>query len=117
MTRINIIDDTDDTDEGGPRLLGYFHPQAATAWDERTRWDGANLVSLATGSQWDHERLYRTAAGKWVLEWWSQYQGRRPRARYIELHEAADWLIRCDYPLAEVRAATGLEVPDEAGPR
>jgi hypothetical protein len=80
----------------------WFDPAKCTRWDEGTRWDGRNHVSLATGSQWDHEELFRTPAGRWIIHWWSQWEGSTPSYREIEPAEAAEWLI-----------ANGWEPPDE----
>ena len=44
----------------------WFDLDAAKRFDEATIWDGRNRISLATGSQWDHEALYRT--GQWPLD-------------------------------------------------
>ncbi len=57
----------------------WFDASKAQAWEERTEWDGSNHISLATGSQWDHERLYRTAKGEWTVQCWPQLQEDRPR--------------------------------------
>lgn len=71
----------------------WFSTRAATTWEEDTRWDGRNHISLATGSQWDHEQLYRTPKGTWVLHCWSQWQGSRPSYEVISEAEAHAWLI------------------------
>jgi hypothetical protein len=75
---------------------GWFDLDSAERFDEATIWDGRNRISLATGSQWDHEALYRTANGRWVKHWWSQWQG--------TVAEAAAWLVQNGYDPAE----TGL---------
>ena len=76
--------------EGG----GWYDPDKAETWEEGTRWDGRNHVSLATGSQWDHEELHRTAKGVWVLRRWSQWQGSRETHERIDAEAAAEWLVR-----------------------
>ena len=86
MTRINVFDDEN-------KLIGWFSDDAATAYDEDTRWDGNNHISIATGSQWEHETLYRTQQGRWVISWWSQWQGSRPRRWFVGEDEARDWLL------------------------
>lgn len=72
---------------------GWFNPNSAQKWEEDTRWDGNNHVSLATGTQWDHEWLYRTRSGAYVLHWWSQWQGSRERWERISDEQAHAWLI------------------------
>jgi hypothetical protein len=72
----------------------WFDPAAAEEWGEGTRWDGRNHISLATGDQWIHEILYRTAGGTWVLHRYSQWQGTRDSYREISAEDAATWLVR-----------------------
>ncbi len=100
--------------DGG--AVGWFRPDRATRYEERTRWDGNNHASLAAGHWADHEELYRTAQGRWVLHWWSQWQGIQDTWRYIGEGEAESWLIRCEYDDEEVAAATGRRPEEERGP-
>lgn len=71
----------------------WFDTSAAEVFKEDTRWNGQNHISCATGSQWDHEELYRTRRGVWILHWWSQWQGSVPEYREIQPDEARTWLI------------------------
>ena len=75
----------------------YFDTTKAEKWEETRTFDGRNHVSDATGSQWEHERLYRTAGGKWVLYHWSQWQGSHETWTEIPNEDAARWLVRCGY--------------------
>lgn len=87
----------------------WFDPDAARVWEEGTKFDGNNRISLATGSQWDHEQLYLTAKGHWVVNAWSQWQGTSETYRAIDPAEAAMWLVRNEHDLPEclaVAAAT-----------
>jgi hypothetical protein len=70
----------------------WFDASKAKRWEEDTRWDGHNHVSLATGSQWDHERLYRTPGGIYVLHHWSQWQGSTETYEEVTREAAARWL-------------------------
>ena len=72
----------------------WFDESKARQWAEDTNWDGSNHISIATGSQWEHERLYRTASGNWVLHNWSQWQGTSPGYEIITDDAAARWLGR-----------------------
>lgn len=81
MARINL---------GGGR---WFNPKASECFAEDTRWNGNNHISVATGSQWDHEELYRTRGGVWILHSWSQWQGSRPSYEVISDERARVWLI------------------------
>ena len=67
--------------------------KAKEHWEEDTRWDGRNHISVATGSQWDHEELYRSRKGRYYIVHSSQWQGSVPRAEWVSLHEAAKWLM------------------------
>lgn len=71
-------------------------------WDEDTRWNGNNHISVATGSQWEHETLYLSRKGHYYIEHVSQWQGSTPSARFVTEEEAAHWLV-----------ANGHELPDD----
>lgn len=86
MERRNI------TNEYGENV-GWFDVDAAHSWDEDREFDGSNMISVATGSQWDHERLFLTAKGAWVLKQWSQWQGSRTTYQRIYESRAVDWLV------------------------
>jgi len=73
---------------------GWFDREAAKRYNEDTYHDGQNFISRATGTQWDHESLYRTRRGRWVLHWWSQWQGSRESWIEISADEAHRWLIK-----------------------
>ncbi len=72
------------------------------SWDEDTRWDGSNNISVATGSQWSHEALYLSRKDRYYLVCWSDWQGSRPSAHWLTEVEAARWL-----------ASQGHELPAE----
>jgi hypothetical protein len=76
---------------------GWFDPDKAAKFEEAAWWNGSNHVSKATGSQWDHEALYLTAKGSWVLNHWSQYQGSVETYESISAEAAVEWLIKNDY--------------------
>lgn len=79
----------------------WFDAEAAQTWKESTRWDGSNHISCATGSQWDHEMLWRTASGLWVLNTYSNRQGVAETYREITAEEAAGWLVRNEHEPAD----------------
>lgn len=66
---------------------------ATRSWEEDTRWDGNNHVSIATGTQWDHQTLRRSRKGRYWLECTSQWQGSTDRAEWISNESAAKWLL------------------------
>lgn len=79
----------------------WFDIEKSTCYKESTRWNGNNHVSIATGSQWDHEKLYRTASGKWILHSWSQYQGVMSKWESITEDQATRWLLVNDHNVPE----------------
>jgi hypothetical protein len=82
---------------------------AAQEYKEDRSWNGSNWISVATGSQWEHECLYRTRSGAWVLCHWSQWQGSTTTYALVSADEATRWLIRNGHEVAEA-AAAALEV-------
>jgi hypothetical protein len=76
----------------------WFDVEAASRFDEDTWCDGRDQVSCATGDPAEHEILYRTAGGRWVLHHWSQRNGARDIYTEIDDDDAAQWLVRNGYP-------------------
>lgn len=70
--------------------------KASKSWEENTRFDGHNNVSVHTGSQWTHETLYRSRKGRYYIEVTSQWQGSAPHAEWISNEEATRWLLLDD---------------------
>jgi hypothetical protein len=75
--------------EGG----GWFETDKARKFVEDSWWDGSNHISRATGSQWEHQQLYYTASGNWVLCFWSQWQGVKTTYTRIDESSAINWLM------------------------
>lgn len=71
----------------------WFDIEAAEVFKEDTWFNGNNHISCATGSQWEHEALYRTKSGKWILNHWSNYQGSAETWEEIDDEVAAKWLV------------------------
>ena len=90
----------------------WFNLETAKFFGEETEFDGHNQISVNTGSQWEHEDLYRTAKGSWVLNHWSQYQGTQATWESINSTEAVAWLIKnlhkIPKELSEI--ASGMEI-------
>jgi len=66
-------------------------------WKEDTRWNGNNHISVATGSQWSHEELYRSKKGRFYIEHWSQMQGSLPSVEWVDDRVAVAWLMANDH--------------------
>lgn len=73
--------------------------KAVQQWEEATDWNGLNRISRATGTRWDHQRLYLSSKGRFWLLGTSQWQGSAPSARYVDNAEAAAWLLENDHAL------------------
>ena len=80
----------------------WFNEDSSEYFKEGKRWDGSNNISLSTGSQWEHEALYRTKSGIWVLNWWSGYQGVQETYLEITDQEASEWFIKNEYEIEEL---------------
>lgn len=72
---------------------------ATQSWEEETDWNGNNHISRATGSQWNHERLYRSRKGRYYIEHTSQWQGSLPHVEWVSPEEAARWLLLMEHEL------------------
>jgi hypothetical protein len=95
MSRVQLTDDSG----------RWFDNEKGDNWGEATRWNGNNHISLATGSQWNHERLYKTASNRWILYAWSQWQGSMDSYTEISKTEALRWLAVNEHDMPEEFAA------------
>lgn len=113
MARVNVYqyaeNEYDET-----TLAGWFNPDSSTKYDEATRWDGNNNVSINPVGRYGHQALYRTKGGKWVLNNWSQWQGSEDRYEFIDDSTAKDWLLRNEEDAAVEQYFGELE--EESGP-
>lgn len=78
--------------------------KAAQEYEEAQDHDGRNDISRATGSQWNHETLYRSRRGRYYKVCTSQWQGSRSHAEWISEHEAVRWLSLNDHEVPKVLA-------------
>jgi hypothetical protein len=74
---------------------------ATQSWQEETDFDGSNQISRATGSQWNHQTLYRSRKGRYYVEHESQWQGSRPHVEWVSPEEATRWLLLMEYDIPE----------------
>lgn len=81
MTRIAITD-------GSGR---WFSQNTAEYFKEDTYHNGNNWISKATGTQFEHEGLYRTAGGRFILHKWTDYQGGPNTYEEVSNEDAAIW--------------------------
>lgn len=66
---------------------------ATAKWEEDTIWNGNNHISVATGSQWHHQCLYRSRKGRYYIESTSNWQGCTDSANWVSNRTAATWLL------------------------
>ena len=85
---------------------------ATQSWDEATRWDGHNHISIPTGSQWNHETLYRSRKGRYYIQHQSQWQGSTPSAEWVSNRSAASWLLTNDHELPADLAEMANEISE-----
>lgn len=115
MTRINVYTYASDDDYSSETALaGWFNDDAATRYDEQTRWDGNNSVSVNPVGPYGHQALYRTKSNRWVLNTWSQYQGVQERYEFVDDDDAKNWLTLNEEDAAVVQHFGELE--EESGP-
>lgn len=76
------------TDNSG----AWFDADKAEEFREDSYWNGNNHISKATGSQWNHEWMYRTASGRWILNSFSDYQNVPETYEEVDDDTAARWL-------------------------
>ena len=86
--------------------------KASKSWTEASYHDGRNRISVCTGSQWDHQKLYRSKRGRYYLECWSDWQGSQPSAEWISNEEATRWLLMCYYDLPDDLAAMAEQITE-----
>lgn len=85
---------------------------ATATWKEERRHDGRNYISVATGSQWLHETLYRSRKGRYWIEHTSQWQGSKDTAEWVSNQSAAQWLLANDHELPDDLQALEAEVSE-----
>ncbi len=90
----------------------WFDTEKVEHFAEGTKWDGSNHISKATGGQWEHESLYRTAGGLWILNCWSNYQGSQDSYEEVSSEESAKWVLKNDYEphIACIKEYARLEI-------
>ena len=80
----------------------WFDRERADKYSENRSWDGSNQISLATGSQWEHEAIYVTKGGVFVLNHWSNYQGSLETYKIVSKEEAAIWFAKQGFSDEEI---------------
>lgn len=84
MSRITLTDGTG----------RWFSTETAEKFKETSYHDGRNFISNATGSQWEHEILFRTKGGRFILNHYSNWQGTSETYEEISAEDAAIWFSK-----------------------
>ena len=79
----------------------WFHKEDAWEFPEGTEWNNRKRISLATGSEGQHEVLYRTKKDNWILMQWAEPSDGTEKYLMIPIHEAVAWLLRSGYTPGE----------------
>jgi hypothetical protein len=85
---------------------------ATKSWVEDTKWNGNNHISVATGSQWDHQKLHRSRKGRYYIESWSAWQGTVAMAEWVDNREAVRWLLENGHDLPDDLESIQAEIEE-----
>ena len=86
--------------------------RAVECWQESERWNGQNHISRATGTQWEHETLFKSTKGNYWIEHVSQWQGSTPHAFFLTAEEAARWLLTNEHELPADLVEVGANISE-----
>ncbi len=90
----------------------WFDMDKAEKFEENSYHDGNNYISKATGSQWEHQNLFLTAGGTFILNSWSNYQGKPETYQIISLEEAAEWFVVNEFQDKDIPVSVKKHVAD-----
>ncbi len=85
---------------------------ARAHWTEARFHNGNNFISKATGSQWNHQTLYKSRKGRYYIERTSDWQGSQPHVEWVSNEEATRWLLHNEKELPADLAALEAEVSE-----
>jgi hypothetical protein len=107
--RAVVYREDDDAYAGEPRKVeGWFDASKAECWPCDMSID-ANGNRPASGVN-----LLRTAGGRWVLHYWSSWQGAKPTYKFINSEQAREWALANEDEGVLTRFFADL--PEEIGP-
>lgn len=72
----------------------WFDLEKAEYFKEDSYHDGRHFISKATGEQWEHEAIYVTKSGKFILNHWSNWQGSVETYEEITKERASAWFAK-----------------------
>lgn len=74
----------------------------AECYNEKVYHDGSNYISKATSSQWEHQKIYVTKGGRFILYTWSNWQGSKDVIIEITKEDAAIWFSSQEFQDNEI---------------
>ncbi|HZJ99617.1 MAG TPA: hypothetical protein VFC79_06405 [Tissierellaceae bacterium] len=77
----------------------WFDIEKAICYPELTYHNGKNYISKITGSQWEHEAMYKTASGHYIHNKYSDYQGSVETYIVVTKEVAAEWFAQQEYDM------------------
>ena len=80
----------------------WFDVEKADCYKENSYHDGRNFISKATRSQWEHEAIFVTKGGKFILNHRSNWQGSAETYEVIDHDQAAEWFAKQDFQDNEI---------------
>lgn len=90
----------------------WFDEDKAEVYNGVAFHDGRNWISKATGSQWEHESIYVTKSGKFILNHYSNLQGSRETYELISKEDAAAWFAKQGFSDDDIPKIFRKEVAD-----
>ena len=85
------------TDENGK----WFDAESSEKFTEESYFNGRNCISKATDTQFNHQDLFYTKSGKWIICNWSNWQGSITTYSIISETRAAEWFLKQSTNLPE----------------
>jgi hypothetical protein len=83
---------------------------AKNSWEESSYFDGNNHISNATGSQWEHQKLYESSKGNFYIV--SESYGAPSTAEFVDDKHAVEWMLQNDEDPPERLARVVAEVEE-----
>lgn len=77
----------------------WFDLDSAKRWDEaRVYADDGTPISLATQNSWEHETLFLTRAGRFIMHCLDEHNPSLASFVEYSLEKSVDWLLKNGYP-------------------
>ena len=74
-------------------LGNWFDPGSSIPIPEKQTWNDPYWISNCTESPWEHEAIFCTCKGCFILYHWSQWQGHPETCTEINIEAVMGWII------------------------